>query len=239
MGNGTGVDGLVLVHGGHHDSSCWRLTTPLMELPTIAVDLPGRGQRPADGTPISIERCAAAVLEDADAAGFERFVLVGHSMGGLTIPRVALQAPERVAHLVFVGALAPAVGENVNSALGVDVAPDQPDETMLPPLPDELCRAMFGNDMTDEQWAIAGAGIVAEAAFLFRDRVTGYPSDVPVTYVGMTEDVPVPPELAERMMEQLGPDVEFVRVEGGHNIMLSQPDTLAGILNEVAARHRT
>ena len=233
---GNGADGVVLVHGGHHDARCWRLMTPLMEVPTIAVDLPGRGARPSDGTPISIDRCAEAVLEDADAAGFARFVLVGHSMGGLTIPRVAMMAPERVAHLVFVGALAPEVGASASDALGVDVAPDQPDEAMLPPLPDELCRAMFGNDMTDEQWEVAGQGIVAEAAFLFRDRVTGYPTGIPTTYVGMTDDVPVPPETADRMMQQLGPDVEFVRVEGGHNIMLSQPDTLAGILTGIAAR---
>jgi pimeloyl-ACP methyl ester carboxylesterase len=211
---------------------------PLLEVPTIAVDLPGRGDRVSDGTPITIDRCAATVLEDADAAGFARFVLVGHSMGGLTIPRVALHAPDRVAHLVFVGALAPPVGQNVSQALGVDVAPDQPDEAMLPPLPDELCRALFGNDMTDEQWAIAGQGIVAEAAFLFRDPVTGYPTGVPTTYVGMTDDQPVPPALAEQMMQQLGPDVEFVRVEGGHNIMLSQPATLAGILTEIVARHQ-
>ncbi len=210
-----------------------------MEAPTVAVDLPGRGERPSDGAPITIDRCAAAVLEDADAAGFDRFVLVGHSMGGLTIPRVALRAPERVAHLVFVGALAPPVGQNVSQALGVDVAPDQPDEAMLPPLPDELCRALFGNDMTDEQWAIAGQGIVAEAAYLFRDPVTAYPTGVPTTYVGMTDDQPVPPALAEQMIRQLGPDVEFVRVEGGHNIMLSQPATLAGILDEIVARHQT
>lgn len=238
MGDAQRVDGIVLVHGGHHDRRCWRLMEPLMELPTISVDLPGRGKRPADGTPVSIERCAEAVLADADEAGFERFVLVGHSMGGLTIPRVAVRAPQRVAHLVFVGALAPPVGQNAQQALGVEVAPDQPDEAMLPPLPDELCRALFGNDMTDEQWAVAGQGIVAEAAFLFRDVVTGYPAGVPTTYVGMTEDQPVPPERAAEMMQQLGPDVEFVRVEGGHNIMLSQPDTLAAILHGIAARHR-
>jgi pimeloyl-ACP methyl ester carboxylesterase len=235
MGNGEGIDGVVLVHGGHHDSRCWQLLLPLLDVPAIAVDLPGRGHRSPDGQPVTIHACAAAVLEDADAAGFDRFVLVGHSMGGLTISRVAIDAPERVAHLVYVGALAPPAGTSVSQALGVDVAPDAPDDAMLPALPEELTRALFGNDMTDEQWAIAREGIVAEAAFLFRDSLPRYAIGIPTTYIGMVHDVPVPPPLAAHMIEQLGPDVDVRSIDAGHNVMLSQPDTLAAVLTEIVA----
>ena len=229
------LDGFVLVHGGHHDRTCWQLMMPLLTRPAIAVDLPGRGSRPWTGAAITIEDCAQAVLADADAAGLRRFVLVGHSMGGLTISRVALDAPERVAHLVYVGALAPAPGQNAAQALGVEVATDQPDSAMLPPLPDEICRAMFGNDMTEEQWAIAGQGIVAEAVNLFRDTLPRYATGIPTTYVGMTHDMPVPPPLAAQMIENLGPGVDVVSLDAGHNVMLSQPALLAGVLEGIAA----
>ena len=154
MGVAENVDGFVFVHGGHHDKSCWQLLLPLMELPSIAVDLPGRGNRPSNGQAITYAMCAEAVLADADAAGFQRFVLVGHSLGGLTISRTALDAPERIARLVYVGALAPPVGVTVSEIFGVDVAAGQPDSAMLPAMDLDLARTMFAGDMTDEQLSL-------------------------------------------------------------------------------------
>ena len=195
------IDGAVFVHGGNHDKSCWQLLLPLMKIPSIAVDLPGRGDRPANGVAITYAMCAEAVLADADAAGFDRFMLIGHSMGGLTISRTALEAPERVAHLVYVGALVLPVGMTVADKFGVDIAPGQPDSAMMPVMDEQLARTMFAGDMTD--------------------------------------DVPVPPSSAIEMIKQLGPDVDYRELDAAHNIMLSQPETLATILNELAATLRT
>ena len=177
--------------------------------------------------------CAQAVLAEADAAGFDRFMLVGHSMGGLTISRTAIDAPERVAHLVYIGALAPPVGVTVSEVFGVDVAPGQPDSAMLPPMDLELARTMFAGDMTDEQWALACTSLVDEAVGLFRDSLPGYATGIPTTYIAMTDDVPVPPSSAAEMIKQLGEDVDYREIHAAHNVMLSQPETLATILNEL------
>ena len=40
--------GVVLVHGSGMTSACWEPLLPLLQTPAIAVDLPGRGRRPAD-----------------------------------------------------------------------------------------------------------------------------------------------------------------------------------------------
>jgi pimeloyl-ACP methyl ester carboxylesterase len=228
------IDGAVFVHGGHHDKSCWQLLLPLMDLPSIAVDLPGRGVRRPNGEAITYAMCAEAVLADADAAGFDRFMLVGHSMGGLTISRSALDAPERIARLVYVGALAPPAGVTVSDIFGVDVAPGQPDSAMLPAMDPDLARSMFAGDMTDEQWALARTSLVDEAVGLFRDSLPGYATGVPTTYVAMTDDVPVPPASAAEMIKQLGADVDYRQIDAAHNVMLSQPATLAKILNDLA-----
>jgi pimeloyl-ACP methyl ester carboxylesterase len=162
-------------------------------------------------------------------------VLVGHSMGGLTISRTAVDAPERIAHLVYVGALAPPVGVTVSEIFGVDVAPGQPDSAMLQAMDPELARSMFAGDMTDEQWALASTSLVDEAVGLFRDSLPQYASGIPTTYIAMTDDVPVPPASAAEMIKQLGPDVEYREIHAAHNVMLSQPETLAAILNELVA----
>ncbi|HUJ64070.1 MAG TPA: alpha/beta fold hydrolase, partial [Acidimicrobiales bacterium] len=97
------VDGLLLVHGGLHTSRCWEYLLPLLEMPARAVDLPGRGSRPADLSKVTLSDCVDAVIEEADAAGYSGFALVGHSLGGVTITETAFLHPERVTHLVYVG----------------------------------------------------------------------------------------------------------------------------------------
>ena len=88
---------VVLVHGGGHGAWCWTPTLGHMQSEVLAVDLPpkevrggpGRHDQPPELLTLTVSDFAASVLDDVDAAGYDRFVLVGHSMAGLTIPEVA------------------------------------------------------------------------------------------------------------------------------------------------------
>jgi len=224
-------DGIVLAHGGMHSSACWADLLPLLELPAVAVDLPGRGPRAhMDRSKVGIDDCVAAVIEDADAAGFERFTLVGHSLGGVTITETGYRHPERVARLVYVGALVPPPGSNASRVMtGGDL------EEMTP-MADEIAKAMFGNDLTDEQWVEHAKGMVPDAVGIMNATLSGYPTGLPITYVNMSQDVPVPPPLADQMAANLGPSIERRTIDAGHSVMVSQPGALAAIINEIAAR---
>src|SRR5689334_262989 len=105
--------GFVLIHGGHGGAWNWDAIVPLLDAPAVAVDLPGRGGAPSGGVPVTFRTCAASVLDAVDRAGFHQVVAVGHSMGGYTISALADLAPERVAHLVYLAALAPPAGSTV------------------------------------------------------------------------------------------------------------------------------
>src|SRR5207248_2009902 len=129
-------------------ASRWNPLLPYLDKPAVAVDLPGRGRRPANVADVTLDDCVAAVLEDADRAGFERFCLVGHSLGGVTVTETAYRRPERVSHLVYVAALVPAPGQSAGDVIGATVEGD-----VLTPNDDEaFARDFFGADMTDEQW---------------------------------------------------------------------------------------
>ena len=88
---------VVLVHGGGHGAWCWEPTIEHLASDVLAVDLPpksirggdGRFDRPPELLTLTVSDFAESVLADVDAAGYDRFVLVGHSMAGLTIPEVA------------------------------------------------------------------------------------------------------------------------------------------------------
>jgi pimeloyl-ACP methyl ester carboxylesterase len=227
------VDGVVLVHGGMHGSWAWDPIIPLLDLPATAVDLPGRGRRPVDLRSVTLDDCVAAVLEDADAAGFDRFVLAGHSLGGLTLTETGFRHPDRVAHLVYVGALVPAPDQSAGELMtGADI---EGEDGIVPILPEEVAQALFGNDLEDEQWAEHWKGLVPEALGIMNGRLTGYPKGIPITYVSMLQDQPVPPPLVEQMLPNLGDGVDLRTIDAGHTVMVSQPHALAAILNEVVA----
>ena len=58
------------------------------ELRVLAVDLPGRGDKPADLATVSVEDWVNSAVADIDDAGLGDVVVVGHSMAGLTVPGV-------------------------------------------------------------------------------------------------------------------------------------------------------
>jgi len=224
------IDGIVLVHGGMHTSACWASLLPYLKLPAVAVDLPGRCNRPGDLATIGLDECVSAVLEDADAAGFAKFALVGHSLGGITITETANLHPDRVTHLVYVGALVPAPGSSAAQLMldGADM------EGEMNPLDEEVARSFFGNDLTDEQWAEHAQGIVPDASGIMNARVHAYPVGIPITYVGMSQDVPVPPALVDQMVTNFGISIDRRTTDAGHSVMVSQPEVLAAVINEVA-----
>ena len=91
---------LVLVHGGSHGAWCWDPMLPFLDGPVLAVDLPPkaarRGAAPAvaaEFESLTVRDLADSIVADVDAAGFDRFVLCGHSMAGISIPEVAAAHP--------------------------------------------------------------------------------------------------------------------------------------------------
>lgn len=69
----------------------------------VAPDLRGHGEsdKPADEAAYGFEVFAADVVALADALGWGRFGLLGHSMGGMVAQHVALDHPGRLACLVL------------------------------------------------------------------------------------------------------------------------------------------
>jgi pimeloyl-ACP methyl ester carboxylesterase len=90
-------DTLVLVHGFCEDSRMWDdFAERLKGYRLVRVDLPGFGQSDVE-VPCSIAQMAECVHALANELEIERFVLVGHSMGGY----VSLAFAERWPHLLL------------------------------------------------------------------------------------------------------------------------------------------
>jgi len=97
---------LFLIHGYLSSHHVWRQTIPALQdqYYCIAVDLFGHGRSAIDPKgDYSIPAQAQRILALANELGFDRFSLVGHSMGGqIAMYIAACLAPERVVRLVDV-----------------------------------------------------------------------------------------------------------------------------------------
>jgi pimeloyl-ACP methyl ester carboxylesterase len=67
----------------------------------VAPDLPGHGESHPDGATFGFDAYASVLLALADDLGWDRFALLGHSMGGMVAQHLALLAPERLSALVL------------------------------------------------------------------------------------------------------------------------------------------
>lgn len=104
---GTGHP-IVLLHGGGPGATGISNYSPNIEaiagagFRVIAPDLPGWGD--SDAVDFTTYDPVEAICQFLDALGIETAAFVGNSMGGHTSIRMAIERPERVSHLITMGA---------------------------------------------------------------------------------------------------------------------------------------
>ena len=239
----------VLVHGMSHGAWAWEGLVRRLEKDghrAIAVDLPGHGRRAHERGRASVDGYARAVADAMMQAGVARGIVVGHSMGGVVIPKVAELVPARVAHLVFVAAVVLRDGE---SLLGTQIA------APTRPLLEGLARAGGGvvQYPAAVEWARwlndlpAGDSRVVDALtrmtpqplrpWLERvDMRRFYAMSVPRTYIRCLRDNAVTPARAAQYAARLG--VKPVDIDCAHEPMLSALDELVAILEKIPMEAR-
>lgn len=96
---------LVLVHGYLGASSQWRgqFAAFAATHDVIALDLPGFGAAATLDCPVTIPGLAQAVTEGLDRLGVGRFMLLGHSMGGMIVQEMAARLGDRIEKLILCG----------------------------------------------------------------------------------------------------------------------------------------
>jgi pimeloyl-ACP methyl ester carboxylesterase len=233
--------GAALLPGAGLGGWIWEPVIPLLHVPALAVEIPGRAARPADRRRVTLESAADAIAGDIGAWEPGRIVLVGHSLGGVFLPEVARRVPDRIAALVFVAAEAPVDGDR---ALDLIPAPlrillrvmwiVRPGGVRPPP---SATRRALCNDLDDATTATVVERIEPEAPGVYRDRVTwaGVP-EVPRTYVKCLQDrSDISPARQDEMAKRLQAD-RVVPLETGHLPMLARPGELALVLEEAVAQ---
>ncbi|CAN5850673.1 alpha/beta hydrolase [soil metagenome] len=231
-----------LVHGAWHGAWCWERLTP---------ELTGRGHRvvtvdlPSQDETATFEAYAdtvVAALDQAGCAADDDLVVVGHSLGGHTLPWVALRRPVR--HLVYLCALVIDPGRSLANQDKTEpmLNPRHLDALSAPDGPagctrwvdEELARSLLYGDCTDDVAGAAVKRLRPQSIHPMRQRSALTDLRVaPSTYVLCADDQMVTPEWSRSVAtERLGAPI--VELPGGHSPFYSRPAALADVLHRFA-----
>ena len=239
---------IAFLHGGGQGGWVWQATIAELHRLTggkfgraLALDISGCGQkRNKDTTDLTFSAIIDELMADLDNAGMTDMVLVGHSQAGTVLPHLAERRPALFRRLVYVACSIPLPGQNVIEMVGDRLHGDDEDKVEWPVAPKttdirERTEIMFCNDMDtlktadfmgklgSDQWPLAS---YAETNWRFKNL-----DAVPATYVLCLQDNILPVSWQEKFAGRFHAE-EILRVDAGHQVMITQPDVLAKILLE-------
>lgn len=230
MNPGRAAD-FVLVHGIAHGAWCWELLEPeLARLGhrTLTVDLP------VDDPAAGLDDYADAVLAAMDGNVGADAVLVGHSMGGVVIPRVALRRPVR--RMVYLCSLPPPV----NAVEQRRVPRSDPDKFGWRVIDDQgrlglsprLAAEHFYPDCPPDVAERAVARLRPQSHRPITDpQLLPQRPDVESDTIFCTEDSVITPAFHALAEDWFGKSPYLL--PGSHSPFLSRPGDLAAILAEI------
>ncbi len=236
------MDGLLLIHAFPVDARMWGGQAGGDH--TVAPDLPGfGGTSMPDGGVMTMASAAARCLEGLDAAGLDRAVVCGLSMGGYVAFELLRTAPERIAGLVLANTRAGA--DTPEGAAGRRALAERlrTEGNVLVDAPPPLLSADPPEGLWDRVKGWIGdqpAEAIAAAALGMAERPDSTPDlagiTVPTLVITSEGDTLIPPEVTSPMAEQI-PGAELAVIPAaGHLSNLEDPAGFSGLLRAHAER---
>ncbi len=213
---------------------------------------------------ITLEERIEAVIAAVKNAGVTsegKVVLVGHSAGGMVVSAVAERIPERLAAIVYIAGFMVPHGislldmlphETMSSALSVGLFVGDPvaiGATRINPCPADdpyraLLKASFYADVSDTDFERIVTGLHSDepngGALIPSDITPERFGSVPRHYIRTTHDRAVPLRGQDHMIASVDATIGGATIthtmETSHSPFLSQPNKLAKILDDVAAK---
>jgi pimeloyl-ACP methyl ester carboxylesterase len=219
------------VHGAWHGAWCWDLVAEQLSdrgHESIAIDLPT--EDPLAGADAYADAVVAALKD------YDDIVLVGHSLGGLTVPVVAARRPVR--RMVLVAPLLPTPGSSFDEQYAAEP------EILMPGLGAGQTELPDGSSQWQPQAAIAtmypdapppvaewAAGRLRRQHWRVSREVTPLPAwpDAEVRVIACAQDSVVNPDWVRRSAKvRFGAEAHVIG--GDHSPFLARPRELVDVL---------
>jgi pimeloyl-ACP methyl ester carboxylesterase len=249
---------VLALHGWLDNAATFARLAPVLEgLQIVALDLTGHGRsehRPAGANHHFVDWAPEAAAA-ADALGWERFSLLGHSMGAGISSLVAAAYPERVARAVLLEGAGPMAApaeeaaEQLRLALSDEKRAAGGASRVFPDFESAVSARARDTDLDHESARLlvergtdevdGGVIFTHDIRLKTRSRVRFTEGQVhallaaiecPVLALRALQGWPFPEDIVRRRLEVIK-DLETVEVDGGHHVHLTHPERVAPVVN--------
>jgi pimeloyl-ACP methyl ester carboxylesterase len=242
--------GIVLVHGtaGDGDTHWGPVAERLAARWTVVrPDYAGSGATRDDGSPLSVAGLAGQVAAAAEAAGLDRFHLLGFSLGAVVAVQLAADHPQRVRSLVPLGGFVSGADTRLQMMLRFwQGLIDRDREALvrhwlltgfspafLSSLTPEMLEDTVALSLQIKNWQGVRRQIDLDLAIDI--RAVARRVAVPTLVVGCRQDQMVPPTHARALAARI-PDADYTELDCGHAAPLECPDALIGLVEPFFAQ---
>lgn len=255
---GEPVTDYLLAHGAGQGAWSWGrvwgyMTAPVEHPPRLytsrqtskvyPLDLPGHGaDSRGDTSAVLMTECIQAIVRAVERQGLQDVVLVGHGLGGSLVLQAAGQLPAPPKRLALIAGIVPDEEKNLLSVFPYQTRSCFQLLSVLSSLsgqdlklPRQVISQYFCNGINSMEIVqiIGMFGPLPTRVLKSRVSRDGLEVPCPVSYVVLTEDRILPPEIQRRMAGRI-PNVEVVELESCHEVGLHRPRELADILLSLA-----
>lgn len=234
----------VLVHGAYHGGWCYEKVVPLLEAAghtAVAIDLPGHGDNRVPMEQVTLDAYVDHVC-DVISAQSEPAILVGHSLGGMTITQVAERLPGQIAWIVYLTAMMPKDGQN-RSDLAEFEGPDPmaakrilSQDGLSVTMPEDIIPPTFYGECDPGDVARAIERLVPQATEPFQRQARTTQErfgSVKRAYIECLRDNAIPVAM-QRAMIDAQPCERVFTIDTDHSPFYSAPEELVNRLLELA-----
>lgn len=228
---------LIFIHGAGGTHLHWPAQVRRMPGQRIlALDLPGHGKSDGVGSQ-SVADYARAMVEFLDAAGLNRAVFVGHSMGSAIALTLALDFPKRVLGIGLVGSgarlrVSPQILESTASEAMFPVAVKLINDAEFGPSVNPRLKELAAQRMAEIRPSVLHGDFLACNEFDVMQHLSQIA--VPALILCGMEDILTPVKYSEYLHDHI-PTSRLVTIPGaGHMVMLEEPAAVANALEEFA-----
>ncbi|GCD93005.1 alpha/beta fold hydrolase [Embleya hyalina] len=227
---------MILLHGSGPGATGWsnfagNIAALAEHFHVYAVDMPGWGE----SDPAGVDRLdhVEAAIQFLDALGIEKAAFVGNSMGGQTSLRLATEHPDRITHLVTMGA---PVGP-VRTLFGAGDGPSEGLKVLIAayrdPSPENMRRLVEIMCFDKERFATPElCRMRSEAALARPEHLRNYVD-------GLPQGAPLPKWVDPRLLPAIttptliihGRDDRVVSYEVSLHLLANVPDSRLVLLN--------
>jgi pimeloyl-ACP methyl ester carboxylesterase len=234
----------VLVHGGGHGGWCYQRVARILRAAGHEVHAPsltGLGERAHLLRPgIDLDLQITDVVNLLHYEDLRDVILVGHSYGGMVVTGVADRAGDRTGRLVYLDAANPKDGQSLVDVAGEVILAIRPlgrvvDDVELVLFPDPEIVKLYGvTDPDDVAWMVERLTPHPWKCFEQPLRLTNEDAlwAIPQFHIVCSSTVAT---RAPETVEKARAEGRFWEIDTGHDLMITEPQSVADALLEVAA----